>query len=188
MALIASGCAGRTMVFDFNWAGPPDLHTETVRAAVAYHAAHGADYPPLPAPVLRVAAAGMVRADGKDAEAAAAAAAAAAPAGAEAKDFDWRDLPDDVWLRVCGGLELESLSALLRTCKDFGEFGDIHRVFSRRELRCFHTKASLQDCLDIHTTLGICLATQRRCGASHSMDYVPTRWPLSPRIAVKCDP
>ena len=31
-----------------------------------------------------------------------------------AEDFDWRDLPDDVWVRLCARLEPAPLSALHR--------------------------------------------------------------------------
>ena len=31
-------------------------------------------------------------------------------------------------------------------------------------------------------------ARPRRCGHPHNMDYIPTRWPQSPRIVMRCAP
>ena len=29
---------------------------------------------------------------------------------------------------------------------------------------------------------------EQRCGPPHNMDYIPTKWPQSPRTVVKCVP
>jgi hypothetical protein len=154
--------------FDFNWAGPPDAHDDTVAAAAAFHEQHGSDFPALPTPVLRLRGAkDLGNNEGAKEKEEEKKKAGTLVVAATTADFDWRDLPDDVWLRVCGELEPEVISALLRTSTHFAEFGDLHRVFTRRGLRCFHTKKSLEDCnlrggSGGGDTLGICLQTRMR--------------------------
>eukprot|EP01043_Picozoa_sp_COSAG02_P041923 COSAG02_NODE_3521_length_6619_cov_27.887117_2_plen_1107_part_00 len=153
---------GTGVIFDFSWSGQVDCQGESIRAAHAFHEQHGRHYPqlPSPSPPPPPEATAIACIAGKEGHLVDVSLETAVTIAEPV--VDWCDVDDDIWLAVCQLLEVDAISALLRTCKHFAEFGDVYRVFTRREMLCFHTRCSLED-----QTLGICLRTKRRnprCG------------------------
>jgi ubiquitin-protein ligase len=156
---------GGQVIFDFSWAGAPDLQSKTVFEANQFHEAEGHEYPALPAapiaPIEQVESRPSASAEPGSAEEPRVRQEIEDVAAPDAGHCCWRDVPDIVWVQICHLLDPQALSALLRCCKHFGEFGDVYRVWTRRQLKCFHTRAPL-GCGPSSTTLGICLRTRRR--------------------------